>query len=747
MTLAAFNSDDKILNQEGRENLLDNVPFIKALARTRPIILMDEPQEGMDTENAVARIAALNPLAKIRYSATHKVVKNLLYRLTPYDSYRQNLVKKIEVLTVAEKNDEATLKIELVETQNGKGDPKAKLRAWKAHGDGYKFDETRWLKVGDNLAEATKNNSYLNYTLKRVYKGLRDGKWRVEFDNGVELIEKQTAANKEAMWRLQLEWLIHRHFEKSDKLRPLGIKCLSLIFIDRVNNYMSENAPIKKIFEEAYAKVFAEFNNDTQPTPQHVANLQGFYFAQTGKGEFTDSELTMRSNREIYDTILGQREKLISLDEPIEFIFSHSALGVGWDNPNVFNIATLNESFSEVKKRQEIGRGLRICVNQNGQRVYDAPDVTDEQRLNRLTVVPNETYESFVAQYQAQIKEVYGDTSKGAGLTHTHKGQPKNKVKFGRSKKNDVNEAFKRFWRKMAQKTDYTVSFVEDTLIQKAIERISQINVPDYVAEVSSRFISAIEREGIVEDHHGSESTRLRAHFVAQDFVEELSDLSNISLPAATRILAGISNHAQFVKNPPMFIHEASRIIRNVELEEMVRGLTYTLTGEVFDEALVPQDFELDLPAIRYTQSPSRGLWDKMLTDSEGEHKFTLMADNDTDVVCFLKLPDSYVIQTPVGEYHPDWGIVMKHKRLRDGDEGEFYFVVETKGTNDIHDIRSLKESEKLKIQCAFAHFKAIGIQVDDERAANHSTYEAPVRDYRPYFKQRAETWMAQQHG
>ena len=733
MTLASFNADDRILNQAEREGLFANKPFIEALAQTRPIIIMDEPQEGMDTENAVARIARLNPLMKIRYSATHKVVKNLLYRLTPYDSYRQGLVKKIEVLTVAEKNDEATLKLELVEIQNGKaGDPKAKLRAWKARGESFVFAETRWLKVGDNVSAVTDNPSYGDYVVKRIYKSLRDGQWKVEFHNGVELVAQQKAANKEAIWRLQLEWMLRRHFEKSQRLRPQGVKVLSLVFIDRVANYMGEHAVIKRLFAEEYAKVFAEFNDGARPTPQQIANAQGFYFAQTGQGEFTDSEVSMRTNREIFDLILNQKEQLLSLDEPAEFIFSHTALGVGWDNPNVCNIATLNEAYSDVKKRQEIGRGLRICVNQGGQRVYDLRDTRDEARVNLLTVVPNETFETFVAQYQAQIKEVYGDTAAGAALTHTHKGESKSKVKFTRTQQESVNAAFKRFWQQLARKTDYAVAFAEDQLVSQAAERISQLRLADYVAEVSSQRIDAIEASGIQQTELGSEQVRLQARFAALDFIGNLAQTAHVSQRTAATIAARITNHDQFAKNPLVFVREASRIVRNVELEELVRGLTYHLTGEA--HAIGFDDFERTLAQGDYAPSPTRGLWDKMLVDSDIEKRFTLAADNDTDVVCFLKLPYAYFIPTPIGEYHPDFGIVLKQRRLRDGHDREFYFVVETKGTNDPHDAKALTEAERLKIQCALKHFQALGVEID---------YLAPVKEYAPTFKRQAEERIA----
>ncbi len=472
MTLASFNSEDKILNQAQREDLFANIPFIEAIGRANPIILMDEPQEGMDTENSIKQIAKLNPLFKIRYSATHKVVKNLLYRLTPFDSYKQGLVKKIEVLTVTEKNDEATIKIELAETQNGTSEPKAKLKAWHQSKSSNKFEFklTGWLKDGDNLGEKTNNPSYLNYRISRINKSLKTGKWSVSFSNGAEIFEKQISGNLENIWALQLEWLIHRHFTKTQKLAEKGIKCLSLIFIDRVANYMGETPIIKNLFIEKYKAIYPEYNQGKILSDQYVQDIQGYYFAQKASGEYADNEGGVKEQGKIYELILKGKEELLTITNPVQFIFSHSALGVGWDNPNVFNIATLNTSYSEIRKRQEIGRGLRICVNQDGQRIYDALDVEDVERINQLTVIPNESYETFVTQYQEEIKSVYGDASAGAGMTHTHKGKPQDEVKFKRNPSDVIDAAFKRFWKSLAKKTDYTIAFNEDVCVQTNLD-------------------------------------------------------------------------------------------------------------------------------------------------------------------------------------------------------------------------------------------------------------------------------------
>ena len=739
MTLASFNSEDKILNQAKREDLFSNIPFIEAIGRTNPIIIMDEPQEGMDTENSVNQIAKLNPLFKIRYSATHKVKKNLIYRLTPYDSYKQGLVKKIEVLTVTEKNDEATLKLELSETQNGKGDPKAKIKAWvQARSGKIEFKNTKWLNVGDNLGIVTNNPSYLNYTVTRINKSLRTQKWSVSFSNGTEIFEKTAAGNIQSVWALQIEWLIIRHFTKKQNLAPKGIKCLSLLFIDKVANYVSDDPIIKNIFIEKYKEIYPEFNDGQKPSSEHINDIQGYYFAQTGKGEYTDSESSMRKNKEVFDAILKDKVGLLNYGDEvankIEFIFSHSALGVGWDNPNIFNIATLNTSYSEIKKRQEIGRGLRISVNAEGKRVYDKLDVVDKERINQLTVIPNESYETFVTQYQEEIKEVYGSSNAAAGMTHTHKGKAQNRVTFKRSKSTSINDAFKRFWKSLSKKTDYSISFDEEALISRSIESLSAISIADYEVEVTSRTIGSITEKGIEDRFEGSESYKQKANFSPLDIVEEISEETGLSYISVYKIISGVSNYDHFVKNPPKYIHQSIALLKNIELEEMVRGLDYHLTNENFPFDF--DDFVKNISEKDYVDTPNKGVFDKVLIDrgSNPERNFAIAADRDDEVICFLKLPSYYQIPTPIGLYNPDFGLVMKRKSLKDGKEDEFYFVIETKGTNDIHDKKALKESELYKIQCAIKHFDTIGVDVH---------YKAPVKEYQ-HFKGEAGKTIAQ---
>ena len=733
LTMASFNSENNILNQVDREDMFNNLPHLESLAQTHPIILMDEPQEGMDTENSKQWIDRLQPLFKFRYSATHAVKQNVLYQLTPAESYRLGLVKKLEVLTVSESNDEATLKLEISQIQSTAAQVKVKLKLWKLNKSKgrFEFKESGLLKKDDNLADKSGNESYRDYTISRIYKSMTDRKWHVVFTNGSEIIEGSSSANKEQVWALQLEWLIRRHFENKNRLHPQGIKNLSLIFIDRVANYMSPEGPIiKQLFEQKYREVYAEFNDGKQPSDSDILATQGFYFAKTTQGEYTDKEDACRKNKEIFDEILHNKQRLLSFESPIEFIFSHSALGVGWDNPNVFGIATLNESYSENKKRQEIGRGLRICVNQSGERVYDNDETPEEEQINQLTIVPNETYETFARSYQHEYEEQYGTGANLPKPKHTHKGKRKNRVTFKLRKDETFMSVFRRFWNVVARKTTYRIHMDEEELIRKSIESLNEIRINDYILEVQSMRITDISNLNDAE-YSGSESYAGKAKFNPHDLVEEISEKTGFCYTSVLKIVAGINNQDQYIKNPPVFMEQAVFKIRQIQLDELVRCIEYNPNGETYDFDF--KDFRRD-GCENWIDTPNHGVWDKTLYDSNLEKEFAKEADKitNTEVLCFLKFPAWYKIPTPIGNYEPDFGVVLHKRALSNPSEDkEYYFVVEIKGTNDIDDTRALTPHEIGRIKCAIKHFKSLGIE---------AYYKAPFKEYETFKAQANQT-------
>jgi type III restriction enzyme len=281
----------------------------------------------------------------------------------------------------------------------------------------------------------------------------------------------------------------------------------------------------------------------------------------------------MRNNKEIYELILRKKDELLSLGNAVEFIFSHTALGVGWDNPNVFNIATLNTTFSETRKRQEIGRGLRICVNQNGERVYDDAAVTDEARINELTVIPNETAATFIAQYQQEIRDVYGNTQAGASLKITHQGEQKKEFVPERNSSRTMTATFRGFRQALATRMEAAVVFPGEQadLVNTAVEKINRITIPETVVEATSRKIRELAADSITQEHFVTDTRRLETHcrFSRLDLIGELSEATLLDHRAIIEILKRISNHDQLVKNPPRFLFEAANIIRQCALDAM----------------------------------------------------------------------------------------------------------------------------------------------------------------------------------
>jgi type III restriction enzyme len=759
MNSQAFVGKRRIISNEETEAPLGGLTWLQALARCRPIVVMDEPQEGMETDAALAAFADMKPLAKLRYSATHKQMRNCIYRLTPAQAYQQGLVKKIEVLTIAEQNDAGLLQLELADIQIRAGQtPKAKLKLWfRSKGGELQYKATGWLASKANLADLTRNPSYTGWCIDHIEKSLDSGHWQVQFDNGHTLVQGQPMGHDKAgIFRLQLRWLIHRHFEKKARLAPLGIKCLSLIFIDKVANYLAdghttETPLIKRLFEEEYIERVKTLTGQA-PTDQEVREAQGSYFAQTGQGRFTDSESAMSKNSAIYKRILTDKAGLVKRTDPIEFIFSHSALGVGWDNPNVFNIATLNVTQSQDKKRQEIGRGLRICVDETGKRVYDAPDTALGEEINLLTVVPNQSYQDFAKGYQKEIEEAYGhDDAAAAPLRENRQGRLQKKTL---QRRDDLfgSQAFQQFWQTMARTTRYTVAFDEDQIVQDVVPQLRDIRLPIYSAEITSGRVQILEdaeaeHPEVQVDYLGGMSNALAPRFAPQDWVQAIGQDSRLSQKAVLRILQEALQDAacahQFLRNPVLFAQQASNLIRRAERDSMLRGLRYWPTGEVLSIDTVKAVIDT-LKNVAYT--PQHGLYAEQAIDSNHEKDFAQEADRHPDLLCVLKLPEGYAIPTPVGHYTPDFGLVFKQRGHRAMElsahqpeqSGEF-FVVEIKGTHDLHDPKALTPEEVLKIECAARHFEALGFATTVRHRVIHvqpkRLFAAP-RDTFGYFKQ-----------
>ncbi|MBF0105309.1 MAG: type III restriction endonuclease subunit R [Deltaproteobacteria bacterium] len=385
------------------ENGIRPIDYIQ---NCHPIVIIDEPQSVDNTDKAKEALETLNPLCTLRYSATHRNPYNLLYRLDPIRAYEMRLVKQIEVSSVVSDGHFNTPFLRLISVDNTKG-LKAKITL---HVDGKTGPKTKTVAVkpdDDLYIKSDEREQYRhNFIVNEI--SAEPGNEYVKFNGGLSIKLGQTLGDlSDDVMKYQIRKTIEEHLDKEIKMRPHGIKVLSLFFIDRVANYRhydDAGQPAPGKFAVWFTEILNEFlklskYKDLYKDP--IEKLHDGYFAQDKKHVLKDTGGDSQADEEVYDKIMRNKEQLLSMDEPLRFIFSHSALREGWDNPNVFQICTLNETNSEIKKRQEIGRGLRLPLNQNGDRVFD-------DRINRLTVIANESYEDFAKKLQSELEDDFG---------------------------------------------------------------------------------------------------------------------------------------------------------------------------------------------------------------------------------------------------------------------------------------------------------------------------------------------------
>lgn len=695
MNVQAFNTEDRIINQERDSN--NGERLIDLLEKVSPVLILDEPQQGMDTANMRSRRKKLNSLLTLRYSATHKVLKNLIHRLSPYDAYNQSLVKKIEVFSIHESNTQSNVYVEFAGIKLSSDKPKAKLKLnYRLASGDFKL-KTIYFKSGDELEGKTKNPVYKGWVVERILKDPLDGTCKIKFSNGVNLTQGEShGIDKESIFREQIRWTIKKHFDKKDKLKDKKLKVLSLFFIDRVANYINDDSLIRKLFEKVYTE---EYKNKYRSLPENVDQIHDGYFARNSKGEYTDSELSIKKNSEAYQKILKDKERLLSFDEPLEFIFSHSALGVGWDNPNVFNICTLNETESLIKKRQEIGRGLRLSVTQDGVRYRDALDVEEGKEVNLLTVVANQSYYAFASVYQDELKQDYGEDQKQPGIRNARRGPKQVRLKKNVLTSND----FQKLWKKISRKTKCKVFFRENVIIEKCIESLNSIIVPEAVISINLNRITGLleqEEDPIQARNVGQDEAETKAHFAPINLFEEIAKNTVLSTATVIKVLDGIENKQMINRNPVVYLTEAIKRVKQILFKEMV--LIYEITGGRYQEKL----FEKIIPTYqKRLVETEKSLYDKVICDSDNEEKFSFYFNSENKIKFYLKLPQWYKIPTPIGDYNPDFGLVIEKKDLSNSKSASMYFVVETKASSD------LRETELFKINCAIEHFRILGFR------------------------------------
>jgi type III restriction enzyme len=758
---------------------------IEFIQQTNPIVIIDEPQSVDTTDKSKEAIASLEPLCTLRYSATHVDKYNMIYRLDAVDAYNEKLVKKIEVMSIRSETSFNQPYIKLLEVKERKAKVELDVET-----KGKVKTAPKTVKYGDDLFDISgERELYRNHMIEQI--DWTEGNESIEV--GGHLLKIGDAIgdfDDDTIKRYQIHQTIEEHLDKELRLNPRGIKVLSLFFIDKVANYRDydkDGNPIKGkyalMFEEEYKKLiqkpkyntlFKEIDIDID-----VDKIHNGYFAQDKKGKLKDTKGNTQADTDIYSLIMKDKEKLLSFHEPLRFIFSHSALREGWDNPNVFQICTLKDSGGTyVSRRQEIGRGLRLAVNQNGERESD-------YNVNTLTVMANESYEDFVTNLQNEIEKesgiTFGKIEKHtfANLTYLDKDtedhiqlgydlskklyedfkskvyinekdkatsvlkeaienyevdipeefEPWNKaimielkriterlpIKDGTKKKKvKLNKAvidsqeFIELWEKIKYKTVYSIQFDSEELIKKAIDSIQIMKKIEKVRVISRiDAISSIDRltglETVTVKEGVEDYVSLQQHTLP-DVITELQNRTNLTRKTIVRILTGSKRLDDFKNNPQKFIDEVSRIILREMKFILQDGIKYHKMNNEFYAVELFQNQELlaylNDNAVGSTKSP----YDHVIYDSDIEESFAKRFESDENVKVYVKLPNWFKIDTPVGSYNPDWAAVIN----KDGVE-KLYFVIETKGT-DIFGF--LRPEEQSKIAFARKHFEAINTKV-----------------------------------
>jgi len=774
----------KKLNVINRENdRMSGRRPIEFIQAANPIVIIDEPQSVDNTEKSRRAIGNLNPMVTLRYSATHRNPYNLLYKLDPIKAYDLRLVKRIEVASIRSDDSFNDAYVKLLKTDNKSG-IKAQLEFHEQSASGPKVVK-RWVKQGNDLFILSKEReAYRNgYIVQNI--DCTPGSEYVEFNQGrlLELGQEVGGVGDDIM-KAQVFETVEQHLKKERALKGKGIKVLSLFFIDRVANYRIYNedgttslGKIGQWFEEAYRELTAK-PLYKKLIPFDVAELHNGYFSQDKQGHAKDTRGNTADDDDTYSLIMRDKERLLDPNVALRFIFSHSALREGWDNPNVFQICTLNETQSAEKKRQEIGRGLRLPVNEMGERVHD-------ETVNRLTVIANESYEEFARTLQTEFEEDFGiqfgkvekiafsklvrraddgteieigqeESTKIWGELVTNgylnaagdildKFDPKNphfelKVSDGFAdltaqiadeinrkvfknrivnardrrelrfrKEVQLSEDFQALWEKIRYRTRYRVIFETADLITRALARIKQIepikapHIATTVVEVEITDAGVSAEKQIATRVHDVEPVRVLPDILA--FLQKETELTRHTL---AEILKQSGRLAEFKVNPQAFMAAIAKEISRALHDLMLEGLKYEkVAGAYWEQSRIEQDAEEGI--VRYlsnlyeVQNREKSIFDAVVYESEVEKQFARDLDNSEYVRLFVKLPSWFKIDTPIGQYNPDWAFVTER-------EEKLYFVRETKSTLDSEERRT---KENQKIACGRKHFETLGVDFD----------------------------------
>jgi type III restriction enzyme len=423
-----------------------------------------------------------------------------------------------------------------------------------------------------------------------------------------------------------------------------------------------------------------------------VKDVHNGYFSQDSKGRIKDTSGETKADDDTYSLIMKDKEKLLGLSNSLRFIFSHSALREGWDNPNVFQICTLNETKSEIKKRQEIGRGLRLAVDQEGKRIYD-------RNINRLTVIANESYEDFAKSLQQEIEEDCGVSFEG----RVKNKQARTAIKY--RKGFEVDPAFLEIWEKLKKRTTYKVDYKTDDLIAKAVKGLKELPKIHAPSIRSTKVRITMGTTGVDTEYAGDKLESYGGYtWKIPDVLGYIQSKTELTRSTIEQILVQSGRVEDILVNPQLFLDLAIQIIKRILNDLMIDGIKYQkIGGKEYEMSLFEsQELEIYLNAFSYkVKDTSKTIYEEYIPlDSNVESQFAKDCESSEQVKFYFKLPNWFKIPTPIGNYNPDWAVVFEN-------ENKVYFVAETKDTGTpIVDIHKLSPDEQMKIKCGKAHFE-----------------------------------------
>ena len=776
INIQAFQKDDNIIRQV-QERMGSHKP-IDFIQGTRPVVIVDEPQSVDTTEKSQRAIKLLQPLLILRYSATHIDPYNLLYRLDPIKAYDMRLVKQIEVASIEAEQDfnKTYIRLDKITYQGKSKTPHAVVSIHENRKTGPKLKSVR-LNMGTSVAELTNRSGYEGYVVNEICA--EDGNEHVSFANGVTLyIGTEQGGNQNELLKAQIRLAVEEHFKKEKRYKPLGIKVLSLFFVDKVANYRQYDesgnplpGPFAKWFEEAYNEFTQKpaYKGVLAFTAQEVHNG---YFSEDKK-QFVDTSGGTKKDDSTYHKIMSDKETLLSQDEPLRFIFSHSALKEGWDNPNVFQICTLREMSTTRERRQTLGRGLRLPVDQTGNRVRD-------DSINRLTVIADEPFEDYVRGLQTDIESEcnikFGCLEKivFASLKNRITGQ---KIGQGTSESiwntlkekgyinqdGDITEQFtpnqRGFKLELPQIFEFIRTDIQDTIQsyvfsgriknsrdKKKLKYNKRVELNEDFQELwnrispKTRYFVEFDTDNLIKDATKRIKEMPNIHRVRLHLIKHEVDISSAgvdskriidqkhteieSSPSLPDIISFLQRETGLTRYTLLEILNKSKRIEEfllnpqVFLTETAKCINKALAAMIVDgikyERIEGQQYEMRLFEEKEIETYLTRLYE---VQSQDKTPYDFVPYDSAKEMNIAELLDSnesvrFFCKLPIWFTVPTpLGTYNPDWALVMENDGKLYLVRETKGTLE-QDKR--REQENRKIQCGKAHFDALGVDFKD---------------------------------